>query len=158
MLIYVWLPRVFGFVRGLSPAAMSRASSLAAVLRLLTMRLLFCRARAPGAGPSVAEPLGSGTPAQPLCTGLAALRHEGSSQIRDPTCLCLLHWQADSFPLSHQGSPRHSFMTLVIPLSLGCSLHHRPSILSSLCEKIGNHHNHISSTLITNLLFMVILL
>ena len=48
------------------------------------------------------------------------------------------------FPLSHQGSPRYSFMTLVIPLSLGCSLHHRPSTLSSLCEKIWNHHNHIS--------------
>ena len=25
----------------------------------------------------------------------------------DPHLLCLLHWQADSLPLSHQGSPSH---------------------------------------------------
>ena len=29
----------------------------------------------------------------------------GSSQTRDQTCL--LHWQADSLPLSHQGSPQY---------------------------------------------------
>ena len=27
--------------------------------------------------------------------------------------LCLLHWQADSLPLSHQGSPRNSYKLLV---------------------------------------------
>ena len=37
------------------------------------------------------------------CTGLAAC-HVGSSQFRDGNCL--LHWQVDSFPLRHQGSPR----------------------------------------------------
>ena len=35
--------------------------------------------------------------------GLAVLRHVGSSQTRDWTCL--LHWQVNSLPLSHQGSP-----------------------------------------------------
>ena len=25
--------------------------------------------------------------------------------------LCLLHWQADSLPLSHQGSPKYQFLT-----------------------------------------------
>ena len=34
---------------------------------------------------------------------LVALRHVGSSRIRDGTCL--LHWQADSLPLRHQGNP-----------------------------------------------------
>ena len=32
--------------------------------------------------------------------GLVALRHVGSSWIRDQTCL--MRWQADSLPLSHQ--------------------------------------------------------
>ena len=27
--------------------------------------------------------------------------------------LCLLHWQADSLPLSHQGSPRQKFMLII---------------------------------------------
>ena len=34
--------------------------------------------------------------------GLVALRHIGSSQIVP----CLLHWQMESLPLSHQGSPQ----------------------------------------------------
>ena len=33
--------------------------------------------------------------------GLVALWHLGASWI----ILCLLHWQADSYPLCHQGSP-----------------------------------------------------
>ena len=37
-------------------------------------------------------------------TGLVALRRRGSSQIRDR-----LQWQADSKPLSHQGSPYRYF-------------------------------------------------
>ena len=37
------------------------------------------------------------------CTSLAAPQHVGSSQIRDWTSV--LHWQVDSLPLSHQGSP-----------------------------------------------------
>ena len=39
--------------------------------------------------------------------GLAALKHVRSSLIRDGTHV-LLHWQADSLPLSHQGSPHCS--------------------------------------------------
>ena len=43
--------------------------------------------------------------AQPLWrTGLAAACHVGSSQCRDGSRLP--HWQADSFPLRHQESPR----------------------------------------------------
>ena len=36
------------------------------------------------------------------CTGLAALRHVGSSRTRDQTHVLCLCWQADSYPLSHQ--------------------------------------------------------
>ena len=42
--------------------------------------------------------------------GLAAPRHVGSSWVRDP--LCLLHCQADSSPLSRQGSPDASSSNL----------------------------------------------
>ena len=45
---------------------------------------------------------GSRVQAQQLWhTGLVAPRHVGSSQTRNQT----LHWQADSQPLNHQGSP-----------------------------------------------------
>ena len=52
--------------------------------------------------------LGSGTWAQLLwCSGLlGAPRNVGSSQTRDQTSKpCLLYWQLDSSPLSHQGRP-----------------------------------------------------
>ena len=39
-----------------------------------------------------------------VCMGLV-LWHAGSPQTRDQTCLCLLHWQADSYLLCHQWSP-----------------------------------------------------
>ena len=36
----------------------------------------------------------------------------GSSQPRDQTCVCLLHWQAGSLPLSHQGSPYVNYISV----------------------------------------------
>ena len=42
--------------------------------------------------------------------GLVALRHVGSSGTRNQTRL--LHWQADSLPLSPQGRPLYSFFEL----------------------------------------------
>ena len=47
------------------------------------------------------------------CTGLAAPRHAESSQTKDPTP-CLLHWQADSHPLYHQGSPSPDFLFVCV--------------------------------------------
>ena len=40
-----------------------------------------------------------------VCTGLVVLWIVRSPQTRDQTCLCLLHWQADSYLLCHQWSP-----------------------------------------------------
>ena len=40
---------------------------------------------------------------------LDAMQHVGSSLIRDRT-LCLLHWQAESLPLSHQGIPHSLYL------------------------------------------------
>ena len=51
-------------------------------------------------------------------TGLVAVVHgrTGSSQTRDLTPVsCLLHWQADSLPLSHQGSPFAIYFPLLLP-------------------------------------------
>ena len=42
------------------------------------------------------------------CTGLVP-QHVGSSRIRDRTRVSCINWQADSWPLNHQGSP---FMAL----------------------------------------------
>ena len=43
------------------------------------------------------------------CRGLVALQHLESFWIR-VTNLCLLHWQSDSYPLDHQGSPQYMFL------------------------------------------------
>ena len=85
------------------------------------------------------------------CTGLVALRHVGSSWTRYLLNLCLLHWQADSFPLGHQGSPvleslmkyflislprkPGSFIVFFFPL---CLLHYfLPEGLMSLLREMG---------------------
>ena len=36
--------------------------------------------------------------------------------------LCPLHWQADSLPLSHQGSPSLSFMFICLVLAVACRI------------------------------------
>ena len=43
------------------------------------------------------------------CMGLAAPQHVESSQTRDQTCGAGVHWQTDSYPLYHQGSPHIGF-------------------------------------------------
>ena len=41
------------------------------------------------------------------------------TQGSNPGLLCLLHWQADSLPLSHQGSPRNTYQMPNVVLSFG---------------------------------------
>ena len=53
-------------------------------------------------------------------TGLVAPRHVGSSQTRARTRP--LHWQADSQPLRHQGSPVIFFMKNFFPVNWRVSL------------------------------------
>ena len=54
--------------------------------------------------------LGSKAQAQQLWrTGLVAPRHAGCPQSREGSNPSLLHWQVDSLPLSHQGSPSYTF-------------------------------------------------
>ena len=40
-----------------------------------------------------------------MCVGLVAPQHVGSSQTKGS-----LHWQAESYPLDHEGSPKDGFM------------------------------------------------
>ena len=44
--------------------------------------------------------------------GLVALQHVGSSLTRGRARQCPLLWQADSYPLRHQGSPLTSYVVL----------------------------------------------
>ena len=97
LFIYFWLFWVFVSVQGPSPVVASRGYSSSRCV-----------------GPSLSRPLllqGTGS----RCTGSVVVAH-------GPSCstacgifpdqglnLCPLHWQADSQPLSHQGSPSISF-------------------------------------------------
>ena len=60
-----------------------------------------CRAQPPGhVGAAAAAPWLSSRTALSCCTTCGILPDQGWNP-------CLLHWQADAFPLSHQGSPGH---------------------------------------------------
>ena len=55
------------------------------------------------------QPPGSRATQKLWCTGLATLRHAGLP--RPGMSPCLLHWQAESLPHSHQGGPTASLLT-----------------------------------------------
>ena len=69
-------------------------------------------------------------------TGLVAPRHVGSSQTRARTRVPL-HWQADSQPLCHQGSPEIRILICTSLPSL------QPQFLSSAASTVP-HHTHFS--------------
>ena len=90
--IYFWLCWVFVAVRGLSPVAVSGARSLSRCAGLSLSRLLVAEHGSRHAG-SVVVAHG------PSCSAACGiLPDQGSNP-------CPLHWQADSKPLCHQGSP-----------------------------------------------------
>ena len=55
----------------------------------------------------------------------------------NPSLPCLLHWQADSLPLSHLGSP-----TWVYTFVKACKLYPLKSVFFSVCEFYLNHKIH----------------
>ena len=95
-------------MRGLSPVGASGGHSSSRCAGLYH-GLSCCGAQAPDAQ------------AQQLwLTGLVAPRHVGSSQNQGSNP-CPLHWQADSQPLRHRGSPIYSFLrNLHTLLHSGC--------------------------------------
>ena len=94
---YFWLCWVFVSVRGLSPVAASggHSSSRRAGLSLSRPLLLWSRGSRRAGSVVVAH-----GPSHSAACGI--LPDQGSNP-------CPLHWQADSQPLRHQGSPLKTF-------------------------------------------------
>ena len=93
LFIYFWLCWVLVSVRGLSPVAASGGHSSLRCAGLLLSRPLLLRSTGSRRAGSVVVAHG---PSYSAACGI--LPHQGSNP-------CPLHWQADSQPLHHQGSP-----------------------------------------------------
>ena len=95
-LFYFWLCWVFVSVRGLSPVVASGGHSSSRCAGLSLSWPLFLRSTGSRRAGSVIVAHG------PSCSAACGiLPDQGSNP-------CPLHWQADSPPLRHQGSPRTS--------------------------------------------------
>ena len=93
LFIYFWLCWVFVSVRGLSLVVESRGYSSSQCAGLSLLRPLLLRSTGSRRAGSVAVALG------PSCSAACGIFPDQGS---NP---CPLHWQADSQPLRHQGSP-----------------------------------------------------
>ena len=99
LLIDFWLCWVFVSVRGLSPVAASGGHSSSRCVGLPLSRPLLLRSTGPRRTGSVAVAHG------PSCSAACGiLPDQGSNP-------CPLHWQAESQPLRHQGSPGGFFLS-----------------------------------------------
>ena len=94
--IYFWLCWVFVSVRGLSLVALSRGHSSSRCAGLSLLRPLLLRSTSSRSAGSVVVAHG------PSCSAACGIFPDQGS---NP---CPLHWQADSQPLRHQGSPWRS--------------------------------------------------
>ena len=93
LFIYFWLCWVFVSIRGLSPVAASGGHSSSRCAGLSLSRPLLLRSTGSRRAGSVVVAHG------PSCSAACGIfPDQGSSP-------CPLHWQADSQPLCHQGSP-----------------------------------------------------
>ena len=106
--MYVWLCWVFVSVRGLSPAVASGGHSSSRCAGLSLSRPLLLRSTGSRRAGSAAVAHG------PSCSAACGIFPDQGS---NP---CPLHWQADSQPLRHQGSPQRGF--LIHPKSFGLVL------------------------------------
>ena len=93
LFIYLWLCWVFVSVRGLSLAAASGDHSLSRCAGLSLLRPLLLRSTGSRRAGSVIVAHG------PSCSAACGIFPDQGSNS------CPLHWQADSQPLRHQGSP-----------------------------------------------------
>ena len=97
LFIYLWLCWVFVSVRGLSPAAASGGHSSSRCAGLSPSRPLLLRST--GSRRAGSEVVAHGLSCSAAC---GIFPDQGSNP-------CPLHWQADSQPLRHQGSPINIF-------------------------------------------------
>ena len=101
LFIYFWLCWVFVSVRGLSLVAASGGHSSSRCAGLSLSRPLLLRSTGSRSTGSVIVAHG------PSCSAACGIFPDQGS---NP---CPLHWQADSQPLRHQGSPRLVFLELL---------------------------------------------
>ena len=94
LFIYFWLCWVFVSVRGLSLVAASGGHSSSRCTGLSLSQPLLLRSTSSSRAGSVVVAHG------PSCSAACGIFPDQGSN------LCPLHWQADSQPLRHQGSPR----------------------------------------------------
>ena len=99
LFIHLWLCWVFVSVRGLSPVAASGDHSSSRCASLSLSRPLLLRSTGSRRAGSVVVAHG------PSCSAVRGIFPDQGS---NP---CRLHWQADSQPLRHQGSPAGRFLT-----------------------------------------------
>ena len=103
LFIYFWLCWVFVSVRGLSLAAASRGHSSSRCAGLSLSRPLLLRSTSSRRAGSVVVAHG------PNCSAACGIFPDQGS---NP---CRLHWQADSQPLQHQGSPSCYYSCPFVP-------------------------------------------
>ena len=101
LFIYLWLCWVFISVRGLSLVAASGGHSSSRCVGLSLSRPLLLRSTGSRCGGSVVVAHG------PSCSAACGIFPDQGS---NP---CTLHWQADSQPLRHQGSPNFILLHVV---------------------------------------------
>ena len=106
LFIYLWLCWVFVSVRGLSLVAASGDHSSSRCAGFSLSRPLLLRSTGSRRAGSVVVAHGPGCSA-----ACGILPDQGSNP-------CPLHWQADSQPLRHQGSPRLHFLKKTLGTSL----------------------------------------
>ena len=98
--LFIWLCWVFVSVRGLSLVAACGGHSSSPCAGLSPSRPLPLQSTSPRRAGSVVVAHG------PSCSAVCGIFPDQGS---NP---CPLHWQADSQPLRHQGSPTHLFLTV----------------------------------------------
>ena len=108
---YFWLCWVFVSMRGLSPVAASGDHSSAWCAGLSLSQPLLLRSRGSRHSGSVVVAHG------PSCSVASGIFPDQGS---NP---CPLHWQADSQPLRHQGSPKACFFELYTNVIICILLH-----------------------------------
>ena len=119
--IYLWLCWVFVAGAGFFSSCGEWGYSLVAVFGLfIVVAFLFVEYRLQGTQPSVAATYAlSSCGSQALSTGSIVVVYGHGCSVACGTVLdqgsklCLLHWQADSPPLSHQGSPGVNLFIIV---------------------------------------------
>ena len=105
LFLYLWLCWVFVSVQGLSPVVASGGHSSSRCAGLSPSRPLLLRSTGSRRAGSIIAAHGPSCP-----TACGIFPDQGSNP-------CPLHWQADSQPLRHQGSPCHSLIWPILKRS-----------------------------------------